>query len=206
MFAGEKPALKPLPAERFRYFRETSNTVVNSGLVQVLRSYYAAIPAAPGDIVTVRLYDHDVQIFDGAGVLLRRHPLSTKAKHFAMQESDRIFNPSRETVRLLSKAAKLGPHSLELGRDFFLRLGRPGQKALYGLTNLPRHYTKAAIKSACRCVMTKSQPSYQALKHILECQATDTEPQATSHATITPRSPSRQAAPPRVESQFSGLP
>ena len=35
MFAEEKPALKPLPAERFRYFRETSNTVDDSGTVQV---------------------------------------------------------------------------------------------------------------------------------------------------------------------------
>jgi hypothetical protein len=46
MFAEEKPALRPLPAERFRYFRETSNTVDDSGLVQVARSYYAATPAA----------------------------------------------------------------------------------------------------------------------------------------------------------------
>ena len=180
MFAEEKPALRPLPAERFRYFRETSNTVDDSGLVQVARSYYAAIPAAPGDIVTVRLYEHDVEIFDGAGALLRRHPRSTKPGHFEMQESDRIFNPSRETVRLLGKAAKLGPHSLELGRDIFLRLGRPGQKALYGLTNLPRHYTKEAIESAARRVMTMSQPSYQALKRILERQAADTERRAAT--------------------------
>jgi hypothetical protein len=180
MFAEEKPALRPLPAERFRYFRETSNTVDDSGLVQVARSYYAATPAAPGDIVTVRLYDHDVEIFDGAGVLLRRHPRSTEPGHFEMQEADRIFNPSRETVRLLGKAAKLGPHSLELGRDIFLRLGRPGQKALYGLTNLPRHYTKDAIESAARRVMTMSQPSYQALKRILARQAADTERRAAA--------------------------
>ena len=64
MFAEEKPALKALPATRFRYFRETSHTVDDSGLVQVLRSYYAAIPASPGDIVTVRLYEHDVEIID----------------------------------------------------------------------------------------------------------------------------------------------
>src|SRR5271156_3116406 len=48
MFAEEKPALNALPAIRFRYFRETSHTVDDSGLVQVLRSYYAAIPASPG--------------------------------------------------------------------------------------------------------------------------------------------------------------
>ncbi|HEY0745525.1 MAG TPA: hypothetical protein VGD63_02400 [Steroidobacteraceae bacterium] len=178
MFAEEKPALRPLPAERFRYFRETSNTVDDSGLVQVMRSYYAALPAAPGDIVTVRLYDHDVEIFDGAGTLLRRHPRSTQPGHFEMQESDRIFNPSRETVRLLGKAAKLGPHSLELARDIFLRLGRPGQKALYGLTNLPRYYAKEDIENAAQRVLALSQPNYHALKRILERKAAETERRA----------------------------
>jgi transposase len=180
MFAEERPALRALPAERFRYFRETSNTVDDSGLVQVMRSYYAALPAAPGDIVTVRLFDHDVEIFDGAGVLLRRHPRSSRPGHFEMQESDRIFNPSRETARLTGKAAKLGAHSLALARDIFQRLGRPGQKALYGLTNLPRRYAKADIENAAKRVLTMSQPTYHALKRILERQAADTERRAAA--------------------------
>ena len=178
MFAEEKPALKALPVTRFRYFRETSHTVDDSGLVQVLRSYYAAIPASPGDIVTVRLYEHDVEIMDAAGQLLRRHPRSLKPGHFEIQDSDRIFNPSRETVRLLGRVAKLGPSSLALGRDIFLRLGRPGQKALYGMSNLPRRYAKEDIEYAAKRVLTLSQPSYHALKRILERNAVETERRA----------------------------
>jgi transposase len=179
MFAEEKPSLKQLPAIRFRYFRETSHTVDDSGLVQVLRSYYAAIPAAPGDIVTVRLYEHDVEIMDAAGQMLRRHPRSTTPGHFKIQPSDRIFNPSRETMRLLGRVAKLGPNSLQLGRDIFLRLGRPGQKALYGLSNLPRRYAKEDIENAAKRVLTLSQPSYHALKRVLEHHAAETERRAT---------------------------
>ena len=178
MFAEEKPALKPLPATRFRYFRETSHTVDDSALVQVLSSYYAALPASPGDIVTVRLYDHDLEILDGTGQVLRRHPRSMKRGHFEIQDSDRIFNPSRETVRLLGRVAKLGPSSLALGRDIFLRLGRPGQKALYGMSNLPRRYAKEDIENAAKRVLTLSQPSYHALKRILERNAVETERRA----------------------------
>jgi hypothetical protein len=178
MFAEEKPALKALPTIRFRYFRETSHTVDDSGLVQVLRSYYAAIPASPGDIVTVRLYEHDLEIMDAAGQMLRRHPRSTKPGHFEMKDSDRIFNPSRETVRLLGRVAKLGPNSLQLGRDIFLRLGRPGQKALYGMSNLPRRYAKEDIENAAKRVLSLSQPSYHALKRILERHAAETERRA----------------------------
>jgi transposase len=178
MFAEEKPALKALPAQRFRYFIQESRTVDDSGLVQVARSYYAAIPAAPGDVVTVRLYDHDVEILDSAGSLLRRHPRSTEPGHFELQESDRLFNPSRETLQLLGRVAKLGPYSLELARDIFLRLGRPGQKALYGMSNLPRHYAKEDIENASKRVLTLSQPSYHALKRILEHHAVETERRA----------------------------
>ena len=132
----------------------------------------------PGDIVTVRLYEHDVEIMNAAGQLLRRHPRSMKPGHFEMQDSDRIFNPSRETVRLLGRVAKLGPNSLQLGRDIFLRLGRPGQRALYGMSNLPRRYAKEDIENAAKRVLTLSQPSYHALKRILERNAVETERRA----------------------------
>ncbi len=178
MFAEEKPALKPLPATRFRYFRETSHTVDDSALVQVLRVYYSALPASAGDVVTVRLYDHDLEIIDSAGQLLRRHTRSFTPGHFEMAESDRIFNPSRETVRLLGRVAKLGPNSLQLGREIFLRLGRPGQKALYGLSNLPRRYAKQDIENAAKHVLGLTQPTYHALKRVLEHRAAETEHRA----------------------------
>jgi hypothetical protein len=110
--------------------------------------------------------------------MLRRHPRSTKPGHFEMKDSDRIFNPSRETVRLLGRVAKLGPNSLQLGRDIFLRLGRPGQKALYGMSNLPRRYAKEDIENAAKRVLSLSQPSYHALKRILERHAAETERRA----------------------------
>jgi hypothetical protein len=78
----------------------------------------------------------------------------------------------------MGKVAKLGPHSLTLARDIFLRLGRPGQRAIYGMSNLPRHYAKSDIESACERVLTLSHPSYQALKRILERQTAETESRA----------------------------
>ena len=179
MFAEEKPSLKPLPAERFRYFKQETRTVDDSGLVQVDRSYYAA-SAAPFSEVTTRKYDHDIEIFDTAGVLLRRHPRSSRPGHFEMQESDRIFNPSRQTAQLLHKASQLGPHSAKLAHAIFARLGRPGQKAIYGMVNLPRHYKQGQIEKACERVLTLSQPSYQALKRILERDVAQQEARAAA--------------------------
>jgi hypothetical protein len=50
-------------------------------------------------------------------------------------------------------------------------LGRPGEKAIYGLANLARHHKREHIERACEQVLALAQPSYQALKRILERQA-----------------------------------
>lgn len=171
MFAEERPHLKALPLERMRLFKQELRTVDHAGLVQVHGSYYAA--AAPlYSQVTVRIYEHYVEVLDDCGQLLRRHEKSTRKGAFVMAEEDRIFNPSRETARLIGKVAKIGPHAAQLAREIFARLGRPGEKAIYGLSNLARHYKREDIERACEKVLALAQPSYQALKRILERQAT----------------------------------
>ena len=66
---------------------------------------------------------------------------------------------------------KIGPHCAQLAREIFSRLGRPGQKAIYALSNLARHHDVADIEKACEKVLSLPQPSYQALKRILALSA-----------------------------------
>ncbi|HVH81554.1 MAG TPA: IS21 family transposase, partial [Stellaceae bacterium] len=181
MFEEERTSLKPLPTERFRLFAQETRTVDDAGLVQVGASYYAALPAPLYSEVTVRIYENEIEILDEhAQQVLRRHPKSTQRGHFELPEEDRIFNPSRQTARLLAKMSKIGPHCMQLAREIFARLGRPGQKALYGLANLPRHHSREDIERACEQVLRLSQPSYQALKRILERQAAAKEASAAA--------------------------
>jgi transposase len=168
MFLEEKPHLQPLPLQGFRFFCQETRTVDDAGLVQVDGSYYAALPAPLYSEVTVRIYEREIEILDQQGQPLRRHQKSACKGEFVMAKEDRIFNPSRETARLIAKATKIGPHCMQLAREIFARLGRPGQKAIYGLANLARHHKREDIERACEKVLTLSQPSYQALKRILE--------------------------------------
>jgi len=170
MFAEEQAYLKPLPAQRFRYFKQETRTVDDAGLVQVLGAYYAALPASPHTEVTVRLYEREIEILDEVGAVLRRHEKVGRGQ-MVLPDADRLFNPSRETARLLAKVHTIGPHSSMLARDIFARRGRPGQRAIYGLANLPRHYPRAAIEAACETVLTLSTPSYQAVRRLLEQRA-----------------------------------
>ena len=57
MFEEERPYLKPLPCERCRLIAQEMRTVDDSGLVQVLGSYYVSLPAPLYSQVTVRIYE-----------------------------------------------------------------------------------------------------------------------------------------------------
>ena len=171
MYREEQPHLRALPLEGFRYFKSGTRTVDDAGLVQVEGSYYAALPAMLHSVVQVRIHPREIEILDAAGVVLRRHAKSARKGQFVIGEEDRIFNPSRETSRLLEKAGKIGRRTEELGRKLFVQLGRPGQRALYGLTNLARTYKCADIEAVCARFLEAECLSYAAIRRALEHQA-----------------------------------
>jgi transposase len=168
MFQEEKSHLLPLPTERFRYFRQAKRTVDDGGLVQVDGSYYAALPAPLYSEVTVRIYDREIEVLGADGECVRRHEKSLRKGSFTMESGDRLFNPSRESVRLLSKAQRIGPSTAAYAQELFARLGRPGHRALYGLTNLARTYPRIAIEEICGRLLAADCFSYSAVKRTLE--------------------------------------
>lgn len=171
MYHEELPHLQALPVQGFRYFKQGTRTVDDAGLVQVDSAYYAALPAAPHSEVTVRIFERSLEILDATGQLLRRHEKATRKGSFEMQPADRLFNPSRETARVLAKAERIGPHTATLARALFARLGRPGHRALYGLANLARHYACADIDAVCARLLAAEIFSYAAVKRALERKA-----------------------------------
>jgi transposase len=190
MFEEERPHLRALPTEHFRFFRQVIRTVDDAGCVQVDASYYAASPAPLYSEVTVRIFEREVEILGEDGEVLRRHDKAARRGQYVLPEADRIFNPSRQTAQLIGRVSKIGPYSAQLAREIFARLGRPGEKAIYGMANLPRRYQRADIEQACEQVLRLSQPSYQALKRILE----------RTHHTATAVSTSLQQAGPHIRS------
>ena len=168
MFREEKPHLRALPAEGFRYFKQGVRTVDDAALVQVEGSYYAALPAMPHSEVTVRIYERDIEILDAAGTLLRRHEKSSRKGAFVIPGADRLFNPSRETARLLERVRKIGPHTAAFAQEIFARMGRPGQRAIYGLASLPRTYRRTDIEAVCERLHAAQCTSYAAVRRALE--------------------------------------
>ena len=184
LFREEQPALKPLPLKGFRAFTQSVRTVDDSGLVQIAGAYYAALPAPLHSRVTVRVYAHGIEILDGQGTVWRRHALALRKGAFVMEASDRLFNPSRETARILARVEQIGPHTTALARELFVRLGRPGQRAIYGLANLPRTYARVDIEAVCERLLAAGCHSYAAVKQALVRRAA-TPPAPTPALTQT---------------------
>jgi len=169
MFQEEKPYLKPLPLESFKYFSQESRTVYDDGTIQIASSYYSALPARIHSKVIVRIYEHDIEIIDTTTMeIIRRHIKSNRAGSVHMEEKDRIYNPSRQTRSLLIRASEIGPETKKLCELLFAEEGRPGQRKMQGIVNLARRYEARHIEQACRKAVEMNLRSCKAIRNIVQ--------------------------------------
>jgi transposase/5S rRNA maturation endonuclease (ribonuclease M5) len=179
MFEEEKPHLEPLALEPFRYFEQETRTVYDDGTIQVDNAYYGAAPAPLYSKVLVRIYDDQIEILDKVRMeVIRRHVKSHRTGSVLMRPEERIFNPSRETDRLLARAERIGPHTFSLCEMWFAQEGRTGQRRMYGLVNLVRHFPARHVEKAAEVAKTNGLRSSKAIRRIVEsiaAQANETE-------------------------------
>lgn len=183
MFVEEKPFLKALPIESFRYFEQGTRTVWDDGCIEVKRSYYSALPAVIYSTVIVRIYAMEIEIIDPKTLMLiRRHLKNPRPGGVKMEDSDRIFNPSRMTEFFLDQAAKIGPKTKELCGDLFKEEGRVGQRRMRGILSLARKHPAAIIEEACSLAVARHVRSSKIVREIIERM--EEKVAAEKHATI----------------------
>jgi len=176
MFWEEKPYLLPLPLTPFAYFRQETRSVYDDGTIQVGNCYYAAGPALLCSEVAVRIYAEEIEILDVTRMeVIRRHPKGKRPGSLLMAPEDRIFNPSRETDRLLSQAEVIGPHTFALCERWFNEEGRSGQRRMYGLVNLVRHYPARYVEKAAELARENGLKSSKAIRRIVESMAAEAD-------------------------------
>jgi hypothetical protein len=169
MFEEERPHLLPLPLSPFRFFKQEKRTVWDDGLIQVGQCYYAALPAPLFSEVWVRIYDSEIEILDPRTMqILRRHRRLEQRGAMAIESTDRIFNPSRETERLLKQAEAIGEHTARLCQALFRENGRIAQKRIQGLISLARKYSAAQIEAACKTAYAHHAWSCRAVRLLIE--------------------------------------
>src|SRR5204863_69253 len=138
------------PLEPFRTFTEAIRTVWDDTTVRVDNSSYAARPAAIGSTVLVRIYPSVIEIRDhNTQALLRTHARAARAGSLVLPESERPFNPSRQTRYLLAQAQATGIHTHALCQWLFDTQGRVGQRSMWGVLALADKYPVRIFEQAC---------------------------------------------------------
>lgn len=169
MFDEERPLLQPLPVQGMQYFTESKHTVCDDSCVRVKHVSYAARPAPIGTRVLVRVFEHHIEIRDLATqALLRTHQRVERPGSVVLPMEERVFNPSRQTHRILAQAKAIGPDAQRLCEMLFAIEGRVGQRKLWGIVGLADRYPRRLVDRACAQAMTDGIHSYHHVKVLTE--------------------------------------
>ena len=169
MFEEERPLLQPLPTLGMQFFTESQRTVCDDSCVRVDHSSYAARPAPIGSRVLVRVFEHRIEIRDlKTQALLRTHARVERPGSVVLPMEERVFNPSRETRRILAQAKAIGADAERLCQMLFAIEGRVGQRKLWGIVGLAERYPRRLVDRACAQSIADGIHSYRHVKALTE--------------------------------------
>ncbi|HEV3078839.1 MAG TPA: IS21 family transposase [Gemmataceae bacterium] len=167
----ERPALLPLPVERFPFFHEGQRQVHRDGHVEVAKAYYTVPPEYLSRTVWVRWDVRLVRIFntrfEQIAVHLRREPgrFSTQPEHIA---AGKISGVERGTVWLLSQVERVGPQTRRWAEGMIGARGIEGVRVLQGLLSLAKQHPRAALEKACELAASHGSYRLRTLRALLK--------------------------------------
>jgi transposase len=168
MFAEERPTLRPLPVEPFRYYQFGTRTVHLDGCVEVEYAYYAPPPGWLGRDVAVQWDGVHVRLLNPTtGALLREHRRQAPGRH-AIHPADRSTRTPPTTLTLLAQAARAGTHVGTLCETLHRRDGPAGVRRLLGVLSLVKKHGAAAVDDACAAALELQVADYRFVRRYLE--------------------------------------
>ena len=168
----DRPALKPLPAERYEYAEWRKARVNIDYHIQVRHAFYS-VPHPLGRCeVDVRITAQTLEIFHKhrrVAVHLRIHRkggYATEASHMpAAHRAHSEWTPSR----LIAWGRKTGPHTAAFIEQLLESRPHPeqGYRSCLGLMRLLRAHSAERLEAACRHALDIGTLSYRSVNSIL---------------------------------------
>ena len=171
LFAAERPALLPLPNERFPNLKEAQRTVHRDGHVEVERAYYSVPPEHVGRTVWARWDGRLVRIFNQRFEQIAFHmrhlpgSFSTDDLHLCAQKKSKVELGAKA---LLAQAQRLGTHTGAWAQAMLTDRGVAGIRPLLGLLSLAKKHPPARLDDACQAAHEHGAYRLKALKHLLQ--------------------------------------
>lgn len=171
--ALDKPALKPLPAQRYQFGLWKKAKINIDYHVEVDKCYYSTPHKLIGQQVDIRITANTVEvIFKGARVAVHPRQLkigsfSTEPKHMpASHKAYLEWTPER----VISWAKSTGPYTNQAVEKILNSYRHPQQgfRSCMGIIRLAKQYGNDRLEMACLKMVAIGTPSYQSIKSILE--------------------------------------
>jgi len=167
----EKPALRPLPPERFPTFAEGRRIVHRDGHVCVDQAYYSVPPEYLGREVWVRWDSRMVRVFDSRMRQIATHvrkevgQFSTQNRHIA---SEKINSVERGATWLLGKVDSIGPQAGHWAQAMVAQRGVEGVRVLQGLLAMVNKHPADAVNRACEIALSHDAFRLRTIRQLVQ--------------------------------------
>lgn len=169
----DRPALRPLPGQRYEFAEWRKATVNIDYHVAVEHNYYSVPYTLVQEQVEVRLADSTVEVFH-RGTRVSSHPRCygkgqyiTRAEHRPASHQKHLqWSPSR----MIEWGQRIGPNTGKLVEHILTSRPHPemGFRSCLGLTRLGKEYSEERLEAACARALALHTPKYQSVKSILQ--------------------------------------
>ena len=169
----DRPALRPLPANRYEFAQWKKVRVAPDYHVELVGHYYSVPYQMVREQLDLRFTDRTVEIFRrgkrvaGHRRSARRGKHTTLPEHMPKAHQEYLdWTPSR----LVRWAHKSGPSTARLVEQILQTKPHPQQgfRACLGLIRLSKSYGDARLEAACHRSLALQSYSYQSVKSILK--------------------------------------
>ncbi|EEO05743.1 transposase [Vibrio cholerae TM 11079-80] len=168
----DKPALKPLPKQRYLYTETKRAKVGPDYHIEYRRHYYSVPHQLVGHHVELEGSNRLVQIYH-QGNLIAQHPRSqrergnsTQPEHMPSNHQHQKWSPGR----LLNWGANIGPATREVVNKMLNAKPHPEQayRSCLGLLNLSKTYGESRLEQACKDALMLTKPNYTFVNNLLK--------------------------------------
>jgi transposase len=176
---AERPALLPLPRERFPCFQEARRSVHRDGHVEVAKAYYSVPPEYLGHELWVRWDARLVRVFnhrwEQVAIHVRSEPgrFNTNGDHVP---AEKISGLERGAGYLLGKVSGVGPQAHQWAQATVTVRGIQGTRVLQGLLALSKKHNSETLEKACETALSYGCFHLKAIRRLVECQADKQQP------------------------------
>jgi len=168
MFADERPHLRPLPIEPFRYYPLREPVVHLHGHVEVAGAYYAPPPGWIGRTLRVQWDETHVRLLDPkSGALLREHRVTDRGR-YQMRPEDQPSRMPPQVARLLERMHTIGPSTGAVADALYAENKTVGVRRILGLSALAKAHGAVAVEATAKVALEAGAPTYRFIRAYLE--------------------------------------